>query len=129
VCGPNPAISTPQDAPEPCSAELPEAIRRLSARQLQALRDDASLVLVDVREQHEFEAGFLPGALNIPLAQLADRLVELPPLRTPVFVCRSGSRSIAACAVASRAGIQSPAHLEGGLLAWAREVDASLFVV
>jgi len=69
------------------------------------------------------------GALNIPLAQLADRLVELPPLRTPVFVCRSGNRSLAACAVAWRAGIQSPAHLEGGLLAWAREVDASLFVV
>jgi sulfur-carrier protein adenylyltransferase/sulfurtransferase len=129
VCGPDPAISTPQDAPEPCSVAMPEAIRRMSARQLQALLDDASLVLVDVREQHEFEAGFLPGALNIPLAQLADRLVELPPLRTPVFVCRSGSRSLAACTVASRAGIRSPAHLEGGLLAWAREVDASLFVV
>jgi adenylyltransferase/sulfurtransferase len=129
VCGSDPAISAPQDAPESCSLELPEAIRRLSARQLQSLRDDASLVLVDVREQHEFEAGFLPGALNIPLAQLADRLAELPPLRTPVFVCRSGSRSLAACAVASRAGIPSPAHLEGGLLAWAREVDASLFVV
>lgn len=129
VCGPDPAISAPQDAPEPCSVGIPETVRRLSARQLQALRDDASLVLVDVREPHEFAAGFLPGALNIPLAQLADRLLELPPLRTPVFVCRSGNRSLAACAVASRAGIQSPAHLEGGLMAWAREVDASLFVV
>jgi len=129
VCGTDPAISAPQDAPEPCSVGIPETIRRLSARQLHALRDDASLVLVDVREPHEFAAGFLPGALNIPLPQLADRLLELPRLRTPVFVCRSGSRSLAACAVASRAGIQSPAHLEGGLLAWAQEVDDSLFVV
>ena len=80
-------------------------------------------------EPHEFEAGFLPGALNIPLAQLADRLLELPPLRTPVFVCRSGTRSLAACTLASQAGIQSPAHLAGGLLAWVQEVDDSLFVV
>ena len=129
VCGSDPAISAPQDAPPPCSVSTPESVRCLSARQLQALLDDPSLVLVDVREPHEFEAGFLAGALNIPLAQLADRLPELPPLRTPVFVCRSGTRSLAACALASQAGIQSPAHLAGGLLAWVQEVDDSLFVV
>ena len=129
MCGSDPAISAPQDAPQPCSVSSPESARYLSARQLQAVLDDPSLVLVDVREPHEFEAGFLPGALNIPLAQLADRLLELPPLRTPVFVCRSGTRSLAACTLASQAGIQSPAHLAGGLLAWVQEVDDSLFVV
>jgi len=129
VCGSDPAISAPQDAPQPCSVSSPEPVRCLSARQLQALLGDPSLVLVDVREPYEFEAGFLSGALNIPLAQLADRLLELPPLRTPVFVCRSGTRSLAACALASQAGIQSPAHLEGGLLAWAQEVDDALLVV
>ena len=128
VCGLDPTITSPQDAPEHCSVAPPESVRRLSARQLHALLDDVSLVLVDVRELHEFEAGFLPGAVNIPLAQLADRLAELPPSRTPVFVCRSGARSLAACTVASQAGIQSTAHLEGGLLAWAREVDDSLVV-
>jgi len=45
-----------------------------------------------------------------------------------VFLCRSGTRSLTACAIASRAGIQHVGHLEGGLLAWANEVDQSFYV-
>jgi len=128
VCGMHPTITQPLDAPELCSIETLEAMRRLSVRQLHALLGDSTFVLVDVREPHEYQAGRLPNALNIPIAQLARRLSELPPSRTPVFLCRSGARSLTACAIASRAGIQTPAHLEGGLLAWASEVDASLTV-
>lgn len=82
------------DALEMCFDEFrvasPESVHRLSAQQLQALLDDASLVLVDVREPHEFQAGFLPGALNIPLVELADRLAELPPGRTSTAACWRG---------------------------------------
>jgi molybdopterin/thiamine biosynthesis adenylyltransferase/rhodanese-related sulfurtransferase len=128
VCGTHPTIKEPQDAPGMCSVEVLETIRRLSARQLQPLLGDSTLVLVDVRESHEYQAGHLPNSLHIPVAQLASRLHELPPSRTPVFLCRSGARSLAACAIASRAGIHSTAHLEGGLLAWASEVDATFTV-
>jgi adenylyltransferase/sulfurtransferase len=128
VCGMHPTITQPQDAPELCSVETLQAIRRLSARQLKPLLDDATLALIDVREPQEFQAGHLQNALNIPVAQLANRLQELPPSRTPVFLCRSGARSLAACAIASRAGISSTAHLEGGLLAWANEVDNDFVV-
>jgi adenylyltransferase/sulfurtransferase len=128
VCGAHPTIKEPQDAPELCSVETLQNIRRLSARQLKTSLNDPTLVLVDVREPHEFQAGHLPDALNIPVAQLAHRLHELPPSRTLVFLCRSGGRSLTACAIASRSGVSSIAHLEGGLLAWASEVD-SAFVV
>jgi adenylyltransferase/sulfurtransferase len=46
----------------------------------------------------------------------------------PVFICRSGTRSLTACAIASRAGLRTVAHLEGGLLAWAKEVNTDFVV-
>jgi adenylyltransferase/sulfurtransferase len=128
VCGTRPTITEPQDAPELCSVEVLEAIRRLSARELKSLLGDSTLALIDVREPHEFDAGHLPNALNIPVAQLGKRISELPPSRMPVFLCRSGGRSLTACGIASRAGIASVAHLEGGLLAWERDVDKNFVV-
>src|SRR5487761_93330 len=80
------------------------------------------LALIDVRAPHEFNTRHLRAARNIPLADLERRLGELTAESMPVFLCRSGRRSLAACALAVRAGM-APAHLEGGLLAWAAEVD------
>ena len=128
VCGRQPTITEPQDPPELCSVDTLETIRRLTARQLKEAIGGEEWLLVDVREPHEYEAGRLPGAVNIPMAQLSMRLHELPLSRTPVFICRSGARSLAACSIASRAGFASVAHLEGGLLAWASEVDTTLSV-
>jgi len=81
-----------------------------------------------VRDPQEFDTCHLAGARNIPVAQLVHRVSELTDGRTPVFLCRSGRRSLTACALAIRAGIGAPAHLEGGLLAWAAEVDPTFEV-
>jgi len=91
-------------------------------------RADSPLALVDVREPREFAAGHLDGALNIPVGSLATRLAEIPRNALPVFMCRGGARSLAACGLAARAGIASVAHLEGGLLAWKSTVDPDLEV-
>ncbi len=132
VCGEHPTITAPRDAGELCDAKTLSAVRRLTAA---ALRDElasgragAELVLIDVREPREFNTRHLEGACNIPLGELARRLDELSDGRTPVFVCRSGRRSLTACALAVRAGIEAPAHLEGGLLAWASELDLTFEV-
>ncbi len=125
VCGPHPTITELRDAPEICSVEILQTIRRLSARELKSQLNDADVVLIDVREPSEFKIANLKGAINIPVSQLANRLHELPPSRTPIFICRSGARSLTACGIASRGGILSVAHLEGGLLAWASEVDTT----
>jgi rhodanese-related sulfurtransferase len=114
--------------PQLCSPAQLASIRRLSPA---GLRDQLATAvpptIIDVREPREFAGGHLPGALNIPVAQIATRLHELP-ATTPVFICRSGARSLIAAQLAARAGIASPQHLEGGLLAWAREVDPTLQV-
>ena len=129
VCGNAPTITEPRDpAPLPAGA-VAGAVRRITASALNELLRDARAPaprLVDVREVHEFSAGHLEGSVNIPLGELPRRLAEIAPHNAPVFICRSGSRSLAACELALRAGVAAPANLEGGLLAWAAEIDPAL---
>lgn len=129
VCGDSPSITQPMDA-KPMADDSPTGIRQLSAAALaELLRAGGAPLLVDVREPAEFAAGHLPGSLHIPLGELPQRLGEIPPGSAPVFICRVGGRSMAACQLALRARIAAPANLEGGLLAWSREVDPALTVL
>jgi sulfur-carrier protein adenylyltransferase/sulfurtransferase len=123
VCGAHPTITDLRDALE--------GVRRLSAEELRRLIEEhpaGALRLVDVREPREFAAGHLPGALNIPVGEVERRLAEIPREATPVFMCRSGARSLAASRLALRGGFDNAAHLDGGLLAWAERVDPSFTV-
>ncbi len=73
--------------------------------------------LLDVRDPDELEeSGQLPGATNIPLAQIRDRLAELPHDRRIVTYCQKGQRGyLAACALAG-SGFENVANLRGGFL-------------
>lgn len=128
VCGVAPTITAPADtAPRRAAAA---GVRRLSAAALDALLHPAPPAarppLIDVREVWEFAAGHLDGAINIPLGELPARLEEIERDSAPVFICRSGGRSLAACNLALAAGVTAPANLDGGLLAWAAQVDPQL---
>lgn len=82
------------------------------------LADDA--VVIDVREQNEWDAGHAPGAIHIPLAELPERLGELPESdeRDPLpIVCRSGGRSGRAVAWLSQQGFDV-ANVDGGMRQW-----------
>jgi len=127
VCGDAPTITALRDAP----AAAPAGVQRLSATQLRDLLAGAGRrpLLVDVREVEEFSAGHLAGAINIPLGELPLRLGEIAAEPQPVFICRSGGRSLAACQMALHAQIQAPTNLEGGMRAWAAEVDPSIEVL
>jgi adenylyltransferase/sulfurtransferase len=129
VCGDRPTITAPQDAPQLCTAEALESVRTLTAVQLCDLIEQpgGGVAIVDVRSPREFAVASLPGAVNIPVGELQARMGSLPKGRV-VFVCRSGARSLNAAALASRAGVEDIAHLEGGLLAWARDVDEAFDV-
>jgi sulfur-carrier protein adenylyltransferase/sulfurtransferase len=124
VCGTAPTISEPRAAAEPAG------LRRLTVTALSAtLSSEAPPPrLIDVREPHEYNAGHLAGAVNIPLGQLPRRLAELGGASAPVFICRSGGRSLAACQMALAAGVPAPTNLEGGMLAWAAQIDPGIRV-
>lgn len=74
--------------------------------------------IIDVREDDEWAAGRIEGALHIPLGQLPARLGELDDSRTLVTVCRAGGRSAHAHALLAAAG-KNVKDLDGGLHAWA----------
>jgi adenylyltransferase/sulfurtransferase len=126
VCGDHPTITEPKDAAELCSAEALASVRRLAPRELETIMGSAgvrAIMIVDVREPAEFAVSHLPSARNIPVGELSGRIGEIPANVTAVFICRSGGRSLTACGIAVNAGIESLAHLEGGLLAWAAQVN------
>lgn len=77
---------------------------------------DGSHVLVDVREDTEWEAGHAPQARHVPLGAVA--AADFPPDTPLIAVCRSGSRSSRAVAVLTARGLQAH-NLSGGMQAWA----------
>jgi rhodanese-related sulfurtransferase len=78
--------------------------------------------LIDVRTPAEFEAGHIPGAVNVPLDELKTSLDELRSVlddhHDVVLVCRSGARAGQAQQALQAAGLTSPTVLSGGILDW-----------
>ncbi|MDB5101225.1 MAG: moeB2 [Cyanobacteria bacterium RYN_339] len=84
------------------------------------------VVLVDCREAHEWEICGLEGSLRIPLGELGARVGELPRDKDVVLVCHHGPRARYAAALLMAAGLPRVAYLEGGLHAWASDVDPTM---
>lgn len=90
------------------------------------LKEPAPLLLLDVREPHELAISALPNALNIPLGVLAARLAELDSAQEMVVFCKAGTRSARALELLTSAGFKKVKNLQGGINAWARQVDQTL---
>jgi rhodanese-related sulfurtransferase len=73
--------------------------------------------LLDVRRDDEWAAGHAPDAVHIPLAELPDRLAEVPKDQPVCAVCHSGGRSARATAFLAQQGY-TVTNYEGGMLAW-----------
>lgn len=82
-----------------------------------AAKVSAGARLIDVRTEHEFEAGKLAGAERIGLEDLAERRDELDPSVPVVFYCRVGNRSLMAAEAFTGAGFDA-VSLAGGIDAW-----------
>lgn len=99
------------------------------AQLAQRLSSGEEIVVVDVREPHEWDAGHIPQARHIPLAQVPNRLEEIPRDAEVVMLCRSGARSARAQEfLLQQAGYTRVKNLAGGMMRWAREVDPSIRV-
>ena len=102
-------------------------IRQIGPSELSGLMADAvPPVLLDVREEWELSLASLPGVLNIPMAQIPDRLEELAGDRDIVVICHHGSRSLLVAAFLQQNGFDAVINLTGGIDAWSREVDSSV---
>lgn len=88
----------------------------MEPQSLAARIDD--LQIIDVRHPHEWEAGHIDSAVNIPEPELPDRLGEIDQGRPVVVVCLSGGRSGRAAAMLASRGFDVE-DLKGGMTAWA----------
>jgi rhodanese-related sulfurtransferase len=114
------ALGRPQHA----FLEHPEAVvssYRLTVPELARRQEElADLQLVDVRNPGEARLGRIPGSVNIPLAELLDRLGELDEERPTALACGSGYRSSIAASTLAAHGFADVSDLLGGYDAWAK---------
>jgi rhodanese-related sulfurtransferase len=89
----------------------------VSPEDARKLVDDGAQ-LIDVRVEHEWDAGRIPGASHIELSELSDRAGEIDRGRPVVFYCRGDNRSDMAAEVFAAAGYEAKV-LAGGIQAWA----------
>jgi len=91
-------------------------VPEIDVQELARLHEEGAYVL-DVREPDEYEAGHVPGAVLVPLGEVAERQAEVPTDRPVYVVCGSGGRSARATDVLNGTG-HSATNVDGGTKAW-----------
>jgi len=115
-----------------CGAELDGSVAEGSAITPQQLRDlmdsGAAIALIDVREPVEWEINRISGARLIPKSAIdsGEGLAGLPQDAIPVLYCKTGIRSAQALAALHRAGFANAVHLQGGIMAWAAQLEPDM---
>ncbi len=94
-----------------------EPVRQIDVATARA-EQAAGALLLDVREQDEWDAGRAPGAIHVPMSELQERYTELPERASTLVICRSGGRSDAVAHALARIGRAGCANVVGGMQAW-----------
>ncbi len=81
------------------------------------------VILLDVREDWEWEKAHLDGAIHIPLDELGARVEELDRRSETIVYCHHGDRSVDGCLLLWEAGFRKVRSLTGGIEAWSELVD------
>ncbi|NNU88474.1 MULTISPECIES: MBL fold metallo-hydrolase [Geobacillus] len=98
-----------------------ESYEEIDVHQLQKYLKDNDYYLIDVRNQAEWDEGYIDGAQHIMLGTLPDRLHELPEGKTYIVQCRTGGRSAIGASILQANGLKRVFNVKGGYLAWVRE--------
>ncbi len=137
LCGENPTVTGLIDYDTFCGAISDEAAdaavdSTISVSQLdQWLKErengERDFVLVDVREENEYEINKIPGSVLIPKGEFlnGNALGRLSTDQQVVLHCKSGVRSAEALAVLKGAGYSDSVHVGGGVVAWVSQIDPS----
>jgi hydroxyacylglutathione hydrolase len=112
------SYATPETMRQAAGSAGLQTVERLSPNDLRARMQRGDVQVVDVRDAAEWNAGHLPGAQHIPLAQLAERAGELPRDRAIVVQCQGGLRSMIGSSVLQARGVARVLDLDGGFAEW-----------
>jgi adenylyltransferase/sulfurtransferase len=134
LCGKNPTITELIDYEAFCgdvTDEAREAVAgsTITATQLKEMLDRGdNLYLLDVREPAEYEIVRIPDSVLVPKNEIVSgaALSQLPQNKRIVAYCKTGVRSAEALAALKAAGFSDAVHVQGGVVAWVKQVDPSL---
>ena len=101
-------------------------IQDLTPKEFRDCLVDDEVTLVDVREQWEFDICQIKGAILIPMGEIANSYVNLNKDSKIALYCHSGIRSMHVADFLLSKGFQSLANLQGGIDAWAQEIDTKV---
>ena len=101
-------------------------MRRITAPQLARYLEEAKPLLLDVREPWEFEICHIDGSRNLPMGQIPARIDEFDDAAEIVVICHHGIRSLQVANYLQPHCDGELINLDGGVDAWAREVDPSM---
>ncbi len=110
----------PSSAVDERAGEL-QSTPQIGMRELEARLGRGEVTVLDVRSRSEFDAGHLPGALNLPVGELPGRLDEVPTGRPLVVQCQGGARSAIAASILQARGFGDLANYPGGYAEWSAD--------
>ena len=84
------------------------------------------LILLDVRDDWEWEKSHLEGAIHIPLPGLETRVAELDPSMETIVYCHHGDRSVDGCLLLWDHGFRKVRSMSGGIEAWSELIDPTV---
>jgi len=101
--------------------EVSSMINEIDSKELKEKLDRGeNIILIDCREQEEWDDGHIAAAKLIPLSEFEQRYAEVGPTDAQIIVqCRSGKRSLNACMILQNNGYENLTNLAGGILGWA----------
>ena len=134
VCGENPTVTELIDYQEFCgigrgeeTKEEKPAVEEITVEEFSLIKENkADIVLIDVREPHEYEICSIEGSRLIPLGELKDRTDELDPRDDIVVHCHHGGRSMKAATFLVEQGFSKVKNLKGGIDEWAVKYDSDM---
>ena len=96
-------------------AALPDNV---NVKTVASIKDRPEVLVLDVREQFEYNEGHIPGVKLIPMNEVSSRLSEIPRDKTVVVTCRTGNRSSQVANLLREKGYTRVINMDGGIVAW-----------
>jgi len=132
ICGKNPTITELIDYEEFCGigrGQEEEAgnVQEISVDTFKEIKESKdNLLILDVREPHEYDICHIEGSKLIPLGEIQSRVNELDPDQEIVVHCHHGGRSLKATTYLAERGFKNVKNLKGGIDHWAEKYDPDM---
>lgn len=118
ACGGQTETAAPAPAAEVALSETLDLADTVNVETVASIKDREDVIVLDVREQWEYDEGHIPGVTLIPMDEVPNRLAEIPTDKEVIVTCRSGNRSGQITDFLRQQGFDNVHNMDGGILAW-----------